>query len=176
MARYCLYLSVVLSLSAALVGPGAAQPSERFAGPSQRTSTGAAADGFSLALITDTPKVQLGAPIWVTLEIRNVTRTTQYAWAGSRHAGFAFTIIDVASGKSLQRNPYSTFGLDSIGGPFQGMAIPTGTSIYLKFRLDSLYEFSRAGTYSVRATKAQIVVNGREVLMPPSNAVMITVS
>jgi hypothetical protein len=131
--------------------------------------------GFASSLTSDSATAPRVGPMWVTVEIRNVSGTTQYAQIPPRTGAFEFTIADQATGKVVQRNLNSTFGLDDVGGPPEGRPISANTSIYLRFRLDRLYRFTGPGVYTVRATTLRVLVNGRHVLLPPSNAITVSV-
>jgi len=167
---------VVLLASLLMPYPCFAAQNDRFTGPATHSQTGVAKYGFALALTAEASSVPLGTPIWVTVEIRNVSGGTEYASAESRAGGYDFTIVNSATGKSVPRNLRSTFGLDAISVSMRGRTVPANTSFYSKFRLDELYEFTERGTYTVEVTTARLRVNGQNVQMGPSNKISITVT
>jgi hypothetical protein len=144
-----------------------------YGGTAKITPAGAPLDGFAVALSADSSIVAFGQPTWVTVEVRNVSDTLQHTYVGSRNGGFDFRIIEQRSGKAVPRNEQSTFGLDSVGGPFLGMPVPANHSVFLKFDLQSLYEFGERGNYTVQVSAAHIAVNGHRVTMPPSNQITV---
>lgn len=144
-----------------------------YGGTARNTPAGTPLDGFAVALSTDSSVVAFGQAIWVTVEIRNIRGTLQHAYVGSRNGGYDFRIIEQRTGKTVPRNEQSTFGLDSVGGPFLGNPVPPNRSVFLKFDLDSLYAFSERGIYTVQVNAAHITVNGHAVTMPPSNQITL---
>jgi hypothetical protein len=179
-------LLLVMTLLTSLVTnrPCAAdQLSERYTEAAGRSVAGAAMLGFALSLTSDNATAALDGPIWVTLEIRNVSGGTEYAQFPPR-GGFVFTIVNEATGKIVPFNPLSTFGLDSVGGPAEGRPVPPRSSMYLRFLLDKQYSFTDRGTYSVTVTTAHLNIksaranypyHAQHVSLHPSNTITITV-
>jgi hypothetical protein len=166
------------SLAALLTAPqpGLPQQRELYWGAAGRSATGPAYDGFALSLTADATTVHLGAPIWVTVELRNVSGRTESASFGSRHAGYYFTVINKQTGAITPRDPSAVFGLDSVRGqpPGSGPIVPANVSFYGRFRLDILYPVKTAGSYSVQVTRGLPIVNYKSALMK-SNAITITI-
>ena len=148
----------------------------RSKGPSSHTPAGSPAHGFALALTADNSAVALGQPVWITLEVRNVTGMLQYAstFARGDSEAFQFSVVNSSSHQVAARNPKSAFGSDSIGGPMSGLPVPATNSMFLKFQINELYEMPQAGTYVVRLENMRLRVNGRIVSMPASNSVSVT--
>jgi hypothetical protein len=174
--------TLLVSLFAAV--PCGAQQNEPYVAPATNTPAGAATSGFALALAVDQSKVPfdypgMGTIIWVTMEIRNVSGTTMHANVFARslyqffNSAYQFTVINTRTGALVPTNPKASFSRDSVGGPGVGRALSPNTSIFLKFRLDDLYNFSEPGIYSVRVTTAPLIVSGHLVSLPPSNPVTI---
>lgn len=170
------YLIAMMSMLL-LLGAGPYNADQgRYKGPARDTASGAAADGFALALTSDATSVQLGQPVWVTLEIRNVTKSLQYASTRARGDGsYVFTIVNETTRHSASLNTNSAFGQDVIGGPLLGRPVPANSSFYLRFDLSQLYNIYDRGAYLIRLDATQLKINGRWIVMPPSNAIRITV-
>lgn len=172
-----LYRAFIISLGALLLAMAPYNADiGRSKGPSNHTPTGPQAHGFALALTTDQSVVAIGQPVWVTLEIRNVTGTLQYAstFARGDSDAFQFSVINTSINHSAPLNPHNTFGADSIGGPMIGLPVPANTSVFLKFRINELYEMPTSGTYVIRAKGVRLRINGQIVSMPGSNSVNVT--
>jgi hypothetical protein len=115
MSRSCIVALLVL------VAAGAYSAYQgRSKGPSLHTPAGQPAYGFAVALMADSTSAPVGKPLWVTLELRNVSGTLQYASTFAR-------------GDGIKAN--TTFGLDAISGPLIGKPVPAATSMFLKFDL-----------------------------------------
>jgi hypothetical protein len=170
------YASILILLLVA-AAPYNADPG-RYKGPSQHTVTGPQAHGFALALTADSSTVTAGQPLWVTLEIRNISGSRQYASTFARGDGqsFLFSIVNQATHLQAPFERHGTFGADSIGGPLIGKPIPAGTSMFLKFDLSDLYNIARTGKYIIRAAAVRMRVNGQIVTMPSSNTITVTVT
>jgi hypothetical protein len=156
--------------------PCSAQPNERYSGTAGRGPSGPNLQGFALALAADSPNVRMGDPVWVTLELRNISGSLGHASVGSRNDDYEFTIVNRATGETVARNPHPRWGNDSIGGGLLGFGVPAGTSVYLRFKLDALYEFTGPGTYSVQVTGTHLTVGGHPANLHPSNTVLITMT
>jgi hypothetical protein len=161
---------VLVWLAASAAG---ASDQRRHPGQAGHTDTGAAAFGFAVSLNADNLTVPVGGPIWVTVELRNVSGTLQHATAGAR-ANFDFVIVGRGSARAVPRKRDSLFGLDSIGGPALGWPVPADTSIFLPFRLDQMYTFAQPGTYEIRVVRSEVLVNGSVVHLPASNQISLT--
>lgn len=169
-----LLIFAALMAPAAGASPDSQQPENGLYGaPSGGGPTGASSGGFALSLTARANPVHLGRPIWVTVEVRNTSGAIQNAWFGSRHSSYAFTITNQSSGAIVPSNPHNAFGLEMVTWP-GGRPIDPGASLYLPCRLDLLYTFTEPGTYSVKVTDGEPVVNGKPVKLQ-SNAITITV-
>jgi hypothetical protein len=147
---------------------------EIFAGKSTSAPAGNPLKGFALSLAPNVSTVQLGSPIVVTVEVRNVSGNQRRASVAPRD-DFLFRIVNTATKESVARNLMSTFGLDRLGGPNNGRPWGTGRAVFLPFRLDLLYNFKKPGTYAVNVSQAVLNINGEYTRMPPSNVVILRV-
>lgn len=145
-----------------------------YAGASGGSPTGPSADGFALSLISATGTARLSEPIWVIVEVRNTSGTTQGAWFASRHTSYDFKIVNVTTGL-LAREAPNSFGLETFSGMLSGHLVPPHTSLYGQFRLDLMYHILNSGTYSIKVIDGVPIVNGKPVHLK-SNTITITVS
>jgi hypothetical protein len=148
-------------------------PNSSMTNPSAATASGTASQGYSTSLSVDSPDLRLGAPVWATLEIRNVSGKVQYTTFSDRHYGYDFTVVNVATNKEAKRNPNSNFGLDAFSGRFKGRPVPAHFLKYLHFQLDDLYIMKEPGAYRIQCKAARIAIDGRPVTLPPSNTIVI---
>jgi hypothetical protein len=58
--------------------------------PSAETPVGPSMSGFALSLTADVPTSALGAPIWVTVELRPISNQGARVLFGSRHSDYVF--------------------------------------------------------------------------------------
>lgn len=167
-------LAVAISLALSLM-PRAAysyQRHELYEGAAAASPTGAAVDGFAIALSADEPTSPLSGPIWVTVELRNVSGHTQAVGFGPRCCSYYFAIVNNETGAVVPREKYSTFGSD----PFLGFSqVQANNSIYGRLRLDLLYHFTQAGTYSVRVDHGQPSIGGKGIILQ-SNLITIRIT
>jgi hypothetical protein len=169
-----LLIFAALMAPAAGASPDSPQPENGLYGaPSGLGPTGTPSGGFALSLTARANPVDLGRPIWVTVEVRNTSGAIQNAWFGSRHSSYAFTITNQSTGAIVPSNPHNTFGLEMVTWP-GGRPIYPDASLYLPCRLDLLYTFTEPGTYSVKVTDGKPVINGKAVKLQ-SNAITITI-
>lgn len=151
-----------------------AQAIADYGEPSSNGPTGPVANGFVLSLQTKSPDFKLHSPIGIILELRNVSGRFQQVDFNSRSSGYDFSIRNVTTGQLVSRNSNSSWGLAAGSSPSGGWVLEAGKSVYGFFRLDLLYSFSTAGTYSVQVSSGHPILNGHLVTMQ-SNKVMITV-
>jgi hypothetical protein len=174
MRNIAVLAALLAPLLAVYSGLAQSQP-ELYLAASGRAPTGPVYDGFALSLTSSGAPIQLGSPIWVTVELRNVSGQMQGALFGPRYYGYAFAIVDRSDGSAVSRNPNAVFGLDSMSGPANGHPISAGTSLYGKFRLDLLYNFTKPGVYTVQVIKGVPKLNGKWSALE-SNSITIVVS
>jgi hypothetical protein len=74
-------------------------------------SQSAANPGFAIVLSAETPTVHLHDPIWVTVQITNVSGVPQEAWFGPRFL-YNFRIVENETGSVVASNPWNEFGYD----------------------------------------------------------------
>ncbi len=132
-------------------------------------------DGFVLAISSASASFRLGAPIAVTLELRNITQKNEKAMLTSLHSGYLFTIKNVHTGLLVPANPENTFGRFSGSVSRHGWDVPADSSLYAQIRLDLLYSFAEPGAYSVQVTRGSVGINGRSVNMK-SNVLMVDIA
>jgi hypothetical protein len=145
---------------------------EIFAGKSTSASAGKPLKGFALSLAPNVSTVQLGSPIIVTVEVRNVSGSQRRANVGPRD-DVLFKIVDIATNEPVALKSTSTFGLDRLGGPNNGRPWGPDRAVFLPIRLDLLYNFKKAGTYAVNVSKMVLNINGVYTTLPPSNIVTL---
>jgi hypothetical protein len=126
---------------------------------SSSTPAGSPQVGLALSLTGDS-SVHFGDPIYVKLEMRNVSDQQASASLGVV-AGDDFSIVDRDTRESIARVPgplnlRAATGL--VGG---GVTLLPRRSMYWRIRLDELYQITKPGTYSVQVTKKLIhAMNG----------------
>lgn len=143
---------------------------------SSNGTAGPTVEGFAVSLTSDAATVKVGAPIWVTLEVKNVSGQVQTVGGlGSRHYCCQFTITNVKTGSVVPSDPDNPFGMgDLIMGPLCGRPHAASQSLYAKFRLDVLYRFTEPGTYTVQATRVQLARDCKPVVLH-SGTITITI-
>jgi hypothetical protein len=146
--------------------------SEGYSGPRSTTPLGSPKDGFALSLTAKSTVVHLGSPIWVTVEVRNLTGKAQPFQYGSRHSSYTFRIVNTKT-KTAAAPRENGFGLASISGPFGRLVAPT-LSLYGDFRLDLLYNITEPGNYSIQVTNGMPILNGQDLQLI-SNAINMTI-
>lgn len=134
-----------LAVVTLIVTIGVTPSEEIFAGKSTSAPVGQPLKGFAVSLAPTVSTMQLGSPIIVTVEIRNVSGSVQQASVGSRIASFTFDIVDTVGNERVARNVHTTFGIDALGGPKNGRPWGAGRAVFLPFRLDLLYNFKKTG-------------------------------
>lgn len=128
--------------------------------------------GFALSLASGFSSALLGAPVTVTVELRNVAGRPQYAFFGSPRRDYDFSIENHATGQ-VARNLRAASGESGASARWNSTPIFAGNSLFRSFRLDSFYRFSRIGTYTVRV-EGRPTINGVPVEMQ-SNPLTITI-
>jgi hypothetical protein len=102
--------------------------------------------------------VRVGDPIWVSVELRNTSPESKPIYselAGGKtytlyRADYQFTIVDPANARLVPRNPASSplsTGPIEIAATVHQLAAETST--FVRFRLDTSYQFAKPGTYKV---------------------------
>lgn len=76
---------------------------------------GAQSNNFIILLRPETPTVHLHDPIWVTVQITNVSGVAQEAWFGPRFL-YDFRIVENETESVVASNPWNEFGYDSYMG------------------------------------------------------------
>lgn len=154
--------------------PGDAQETgDLYLGAAAHGPIGPAQDGFALSLQPTRLVVHIGDPIPVLLELRNVSGLTQNAYFMARNSNYSFTIVD-EHGHLVPRNVDSGFGLDPFSGPPSGHPVAFGFSIFGRFRLDELYQFTAPGRYTAKVSRGIPTINGQHPRLE-SNSIVVTV-
>lgn len=133
---------------------------------------GASSHGFALSLKPDWPKPNPGDPLNVSVELRNVSGAPQSVDFGSRRADYDFQIVSAANGSVVPRNPKADFSSDPKQPAATNRQVYPDTSVYSTFSLNSLYNFSQRGAYSVRLV-GRPTINGKQITLT-SNTVELT--
>jgi hypothetical protein len=176
-----MHIVLALSFCLALLAPvnDASWPTTQrqdidwYGGAAGHGPTGAPVDGFALSLTRQQSSVHLGGPIWVAVEVRNVSGKMQDAWFGSRHSSYAFMVVNRDS-KAIMPRKHNTFGLVTFSGPPNGHPVYPGDSLYGQFRLDLLYDITAPGTYSIQVSDGRPAINGKALHLQ-SNTITITI-
>ena len=138
--------------------------------PSQTTPAGPATDGFALAVSSLEPKVELGAPIGVIVELRDLSGL-HTAFLGSPRNDYEYTMTDGATGSVVGGIPQAANRLESDTGPWDSRRVYGESSLYGNLDLRPSYEFA-PGTYTLRIT-GHPAIDGRRVTLE-SNPIEIT--
>jgi hypothetical protein len=106
--------------------------------------TGPPVNGVALSLTTDMPTVASGAPIKLTIEVRNVSSTTQFLAIPDVPCGYRISATDVTTGAKTDASPhmcdiYAT-------GPW---TLKAGNSTFITFSLSD-YTKLDPGTDTIR--------------------------
>jgi len=164
--RLCGALVFVAMLA---IQPGLAQGQPGiYYGPSEHSPTGPAVDGFALSLRPEASTFHLGSPIWVTLEVRNVSGEPLAVLPVLRDdwdVCCGFTVISRKTGAVVPAGPNMDFGDGAYSGPGVGRPLSPGKSEYARFPLGVLYRFVEPGTYSVQVTKGQLAIHYKVVML-----------
>ena len=135
-----------------------------YEGPPAETATGPAADGFALALTVGSTGNDLAAPLFATVELRNVSGRVQNAFFGSRRYDYAFEIVNRQTGQVVPRDPNAKVPAEVAPVPWNSRPIYPDTSLYSSFWLSGLYRFTEGGTYTVRVIGRPIIGGRRATL------------
>jgi hypothetical protein len=131
-------------------------------------------EGFVLSLQSEGLQSRLGSPIWVTVELRNLTGKDQKGMDfNSLYSGYDFAIRNLKTGQLVPRNKHTLFGTQG-GSMSTTWDVAPGNSLYGRFRLDLLYNFTAPGTYLVQVISGHPVIHNRIVTMQ-SNKITIAV-
>jgi hypothetical protein len=122
-----------------------------YVAPSSSWPTGAVLDGFALSLTPSKLTVHLGDPLWVTLELRNVSGKMQRIYynvmlgktSTISSTGYSFTIVDRKTARYVPTDPETSTDV-----PVTMHQLAPNTSVYLRYRLDTSYQFRTPGAYS----------------------------
>ena len=133
------------------------------------TRAGSVSHGFALSLTADWASAELGRPIFVKVELRNVSGRPQIAAFGSSRSDYEFVIVNAQTGARALRDPKGWLRIPA--GSSESRLYPD-SSLYATFSLTDLYRFSESGTYSVRVV-GHPVINGQRVTLE-SNPVQVT--
>jgi hypothetical protein len=157
-ARYVLGIGIAAALC--VVTFLAATPREArestgiYVGPPHSRPTGAVLDGLALSLTPSTLTVHLGDPMWVTVELRNVSRKIERIYYDVllgktftvSSTGYSFTVVDRKTARYVPTDPEASTEV-----PVATHQLAPKKSVYVRFRLDTSYQFRTPGTYSAIA-------------------------
>jgi hypothetical protein len=145
--------------------------SGRPASSSHATPAGPTSDDFALAVTPQQSKIELGAPIDVNVELRDVSGVMHSVLFGSPHRDYEYTIVDRATGSVVAGVPPAPSHLESPAVPWDSRLVFGESSLYGNLELRPSYKFA-AGTYTLRIT-GHPVINGKRVALE-SNPIEIT--
>lgn len=133
---------------------------------------GPASHGFALGLNADWLKTDLGAPLFIKVELRNVSGRPRGASFGSPSSDYHFQVVNKQTGAVVARAPTSTIteAANRSGAPYHH--VDPDTSLYSSFWLNKLFSFTQGGTYSVRVT-GHPTIDGQRVTVE-SNPIDVT--
>jgi len=148
MLRRLIAAPMCLAFAAAAVGAVSADLK-----PWSSRQSGPAKNGLALAAYTESPRVDLGQPIQLTIEIRNVSSHDVYIMGGDAGINYSFGVVDTSSGKMLPqlevpRGGGGIYGLNMRVGPRQAW--------FLTFRLDDYVPIEKPGTYLVTVSMRDV--------------------
>lgn len=143
----------------------------RYEAAAAQTPAGPASHGFALSLASSIISTRIGAPLEVTVELRNVSGEPQYAAFGSRQSDYRFTILGRTTKATVNNQPRG-YERNHNSAMWSATPVYPGSSLYETFRLNSLYRFSAPGPYTVKV-EGRPVVNGTRVTLQ-SNTITIT--
>jgi hypothetical protein len=142
--------------------------------PSASSPAGASKAGFAVALSARASSVTLGQPVWVTVEVRNVSGREQNASYGGI-SSYRFSIVRKETGETIERNDKTFAWFGTVGGPRLGYPAAAGGAMYRQCRLDDLYKIREPGTYQINVVARAVNINGTYMALPESNAIVIRV-
>jgi hypothetical protein len=100
-----LVFSMGTSANAGIVGPNESVTRAATAA-STNDPTGPTVDGLAVALSSTTPIVKQGSPIRISVEVRNVSSTTQYVLIPLSPCGYRISLTNVATGAKSDISPH----------------------------------------------------------------------
>lgn len=146
-----------------------------LAGEASHAANATACDScVALGLHTDDPVVPFNAPVWVRIDIRNLSGALQQGAVGPG-SGYDFRIVGHTSHRPVPRLRNSTTAYDYLRSFLASSYMKeAGTLASVGFQLDQMYDFGRPGTYDVTGTGGSLRIKGNSVILPPSNTITIT--
>jgi hypothetical protein len=166
-------IALVVVVLACVLSASADQTPD-YRGPAGTSPTGPPQSGFALSIEPDSAAYFLGTPMWITVEVRNVSGRDQGGELSSLHSDFEFLIKNSVTGAVVAYNRDNVFGIGH-GSYFRGgLPIPKNTSMYARLPLGLLYSFKWPGLYAVQVVKGRPMIHDKPLALK-SNIITITV-
>lgn len=143
--------------------------------PSSTAIAGAVSHGVALALSTKSSAVTLGTPITITIEIKNLSGRTLILQTPQVASAYAYSVVDLSTGKVVPQRPPSRTGDDVYGG--LNMHVGRGESFTVNVRLDEMVQLDSPGKYRVDVS-TKFILNRETMkdLAATSNSITIDVT
>lgn len=154
-------------------GPGAPHPNSVYEGVPTTNSAGKPVRGFALSLPQHYSTRDFGAPIDVTVELRNLTQQPHEVAFGNRAHAYDFLIVNDRTHAVVRRADRGTTGYDRSPLESRASAIYPDTALFGRFELRSLYNFTAAGSYTIRVRYGRPTIDGETVALE-SNPMHVT--
>jgi len=136
---------------------------------SQKTPAGPVTDGFALAVSPAQSKIELGARVWINVELRDVSSAMHSVLFGSPH-DYEYTIAARATGRVIAGAPAAPNRDEPRAVPWDNRLVYGESSLYGNLELPP-YKFA-TGRYTVRITGLP-TIDGKRVILE-SNPIEIT--
>ncbi len=144
--------------------------SARYLRRPETAPAGPVTDGFALALKPQ-PKVELGTPMFVNVELRDVSGVMHSVFFGSPHNDYEYTIAGGPSKSVVSGVPLAENRPESRAAPWDSRLVYGEKSLYGNLELRPSYKFT-PGTYTLRVT-GHPAIDGKRVTLE-SNPVEVT--
>lgn len=154
-------------------GPGSPRPNSVYEDAPTANSAGKAIGGFALSLPAYPSVADLGAPIDLTVELRNVTKVPHDVTFGSRSHAYDFLIVSDRTHDVVHRTGGGEVGYDLSPLESRATKLYPDTALFGRFELTKLYNFTAAGSYTIRVRYGRPTIDGKAVALE-SNPMHIT--
>lgn len=171
----CIMHACTLMIVLLVVATGTA--ADASAQESGTSPTGSVLNGFATSLSLGSPSYNVGQPVVVRVEYRNMTERILH---GSLvlHADYGFTLTNVGTDKVVEPLAEPVFEAQTFSLRSGGLSIDPGHSLYDSIKLNNYYALTTPGTYRLQLTKPPILNPGTlsPAFLLPSNTVTFTLT